>query len=85
MLFSYNESNALYLQFFIINAASIIDIFLVHAILRTVPCAVHVVFIGDVYQLPVVETGNFLRDVINSHSHCMVSRLRRYLDKHTIV
>lgn len=67
MNFTHNESNALRLQFLIIDEASMIDIFLAHAILKAVPHDAHLVFIGDVDQLPAVGAGNFLHDIIDSH------------------
>ncbi|MCL4229154.1 ATP-dependent RecD-like DNA helicase [Candidatus Dependentiae bacterium] len=68
MSFTHNESNALRLQYLIIDEASMIDIFLAHAILKAVPHDAHLVFIGDVDQLPAVGAGNFLHDIIDSHT-----------------
>lgn len=64
--FSRNEKNALVLDFLIIDEASMIDIFLGHAILKAMPYNAHLVFIGDVDQLPSVGAGNFLNDIIAS-------------------
>ena len=66
MRFTYNESHALKLDFLIIDEASMIDIFLAHALLKAVPDAAHVVFIGDIDQLPSVGAGNVLNDLIAS-------------------
>lgn len=66
MAFTHNEQNALAVDFLIIDEASMIDIFLAHAILRAVPAYGHIVFIGDIDQLPSVGAGNFLRDLIAS-------------------
>ena len=43
-----------------------IDIFLAHALLKAVSLHTHVIFIGDVDQLPSVGPGNVLKDLINS-------------------
>ena len=43
-----------------------IDIFLAHAILKAMPFTGHLIFIGDVDQLPSVGAGNFLNDLIAS-------------------
>ena len=43
-----------------------IDIFLAHAILKAMPSNGHLIFIGDVDQLPSVGAGNFLNDLIAS-------------------
>jgi exodeoxyribonuclease V alpha subunit len=62
-----NEKNAIRANIIIIDEASMIDIFLAHALLKATPLDAHVVFIGDVYQLPSVSAGNFLNDLINSN------------------
>ena len=61
-----NEQNALKLDFLIIDEASMIDIFLAHSLLKAVPFHAHILFIGDVDQLPSVGAGNFLNDLIAS-------------------
>ncbi|MDP3788715.1 MAG: ATP-dependent RecD-like DNA helicase [Candidatus Chromulinivorax sp.] len=66
MQFQHNEKNALELDFLIIDEASMIDVFLALAIIKAVPLTAHVVFIGDVHQLPSVGPGNFLHDLIKS-------------------
>ena len=66
MGFSHNEQNALPLDFLIIDEASMIDIFLAYSILKALPHTAHVVFIGDIDQLPSVGAGNFLNDLIAS-------------------
>ena len=64
--FTRNEQNALQLDFLIIDEASMIDIFLAHAILKAMPFSGHLILIGDVDQLPSVGAGNFLNDLIAS-------------------
>ncbi len=66
MGFMHNEKNSLKLDFLIVDEASMIDIFLAHAILKAVPLTAHIVFIGDIDQLPSVGAGNFLHDLIES-------------------
>ena len=61
-----NESNALALDFLIIDEASMIDIFLAHSIVKAIPTTAHIIFIGDIDQLPSVGAGNFLNDLIAS-------------------
>ncbi len=65
--FTKNEQNALKLDFLIIDEASMIDVFLGYAICRALPWHAHVVFIGDIDQLPSVGSGNFLNDLIASN------------------
>ena len=64
--FMRTEQNALKLDFLIVDEASMIDIFIAHALLKAVPFDAHIVFIGDVDQLPSVGAGNFLNDLIAS-------------------
>jgi len=64
--FVHNQHNALKLDFLIIDEASMIDIFLAHAILKALPYHAHIILIGDIDQLPSVGAGNFLNDLIAS-------------------
>jgi exodeoxyribonuclease V alpha subunit len=66
MGFTYNEQNALQVDFLIVDEASMIDVFLAYGLLRALPLTAHIIFIGDIDQLPSVGAGNFLRDLINS-------------------
>jgi len=66
MGFTRNEQNALPLDILIVDEASMIDIFLAHAVLKAIPHHARIVFIGDVDQLPSVGAGNFLNDLIAS-------------------
>lgn len=66
MSFTKNEQNALKTDFLIVDEASMIDIFLAHALLKAIPYATHLILIGDIHQLPSVGAGNFLSDVIAS-------------------
>ncbi len=66
MNFLHNETNALKLQFLIVDEASMIDIFLAHHLLKAVPFNAHIIFLGDIDQLPSVGAGNFLNDMIAS-------------------
>jgi exodeoxyribonuclease V alpha subunit len=66
MSFTHNEHNALKLDFLIIDEASMIDIFLANAILKSLPHKAHLVLIGDIDQLPSVGAGNVLNNLITS-------------------
>lgn len=68
MGFVRNEQNTLPLDFLIIDEASMIDIFLAHAILKAMPRHARLVLIGDIDQLPSVGAGNFLHDVLASEN-----------------
>jgi len=64
--FAKNESDALKLDMLIIDEASMLDIFLMHALLKALPYQAHLVLIGDSDQLPSVGSGNVLADLITS-------------------
>lgn len=66
MRFIHDEHNAIKADFIIVDEASMIDVFLAHALLKAVSLHAHVVFIGDIDQLPSVGAGNFLNDLIAS-------------------
>jgi exodeoxyribonuclease V alpha subunit len=66
MGFRHNENNALSTDYLIVDEASMIDVFLAHALLKALPYSAHLVLIGDVDQLPSVGAGNFLNDMIAS-------------------
>ena len=66
MGFSKNEQNSLDLDFLIVDEASMIDVFLMNALLRAFPHHAQLVFLGDVDQLPSVGAGNVLNDLIAS-------------------
>jgi exodeoxyribonuclease V alpha subunit len=87
MQFEHNENNALKIDFLIIDEASMIDIFLALAVIRAVPLSAHIVFIGDIHQLPSVGPGNFLHDLIASKkiSTTMLSHIFRQAQNSMIV
>jgi exodeoxyribonuclease V alpha subunit len=66
MKFVHHEQNALKTDFLIVDETSMIDIFLAHALFKAVSLNSHVIFIGDVDQLPSVGPGNVLKDLISS-------------------
>lgn len=68
MKFTHNELNALQLDFLIVDEASMIDLFLAHALVRALPQGARLLLIGDSDQLPSVGPGNILKDIIASGS-----------------
>lgn len=61
-----NEENPIEADVIIIDESSMIDILLMHALLRAVAEGTRVIFVGDVDQLPSVGAGNVLKDMIRS-------------------
>ena len=72
MGFNKNEDNALDLDFLIIDEASMIDVFLMHSVLKALPISAHLILLGDIDQLPSVGAGNILKDLINSEKIVVV-------------
>ena len=66
MHFARNEENPLDGDVVIIDEMSMVDIHLLHALLRAVTVGTRLILVGDVNQLPSVGPGNVLRDMINS-------------------
>ena len=70
--FNRNEETPLEADVVIIDETSMVDIFLMHALLRAVAPGTRLIFVGDVNQLPSVGPGNVLRDMIESDCFCVV-------------
>lgn len=70
--FERNELNPLETDVLIIDEMSMVDISLMHALLKAVSVGTRLILVGDVNQLPSVGPGNVLRDIINSHSFNVV-------------
>lgn len=70
--FERNELNPLETDVLIIDEMSMVDISLMHALLKAVPVGTRLILVGDVNQLPSVGAGNVLRDIIDSHSFNIV-------------
>ena len=66
MHFERNEENPLDADVIIIDETSMVDIYLMHALLRAVNPGTRLILVGDVNQLPSVGPGNVLRDLIDS-------------------
>ncbi len=66
MQFKHNDRNALDLDLLVIDEASMLDIFLMHSVLKAIPYNAHLILIGDIDQLPSVGAGNVLHDLIVS-------------------
>lgn len=64
--FKRNRENPLDCDLIIVDEASMIDTYLMYALLRAIPEHARVVLVGDINQLPSVGPGNVLKDIINS-------------------
>ena len=62
------EDNQLATDLLVIDEASMVDIPLLHSVLRALPEPAALLLVGDVDQLPSVGPGSVLRDLIDSQS-----------------
>ena len=74
--FERNEQNPLETDVVIIDEMSMVDISLMHALLKSVAVGTRLILVGDVNQLPSVGPGSVLRDIIRSHE-CNVVMLTK--------
>ena len=74
--FERNEQNPLETDVVIIDEMSMVDISLMHALLKAVAVGTRLILVGDVNQLPSVGSGSVLRDIIRSHE-CNVVMLTK--------
>ena len=61
-----DEYNPVEAEVIIIDEMSMVDIFLMKALLKAVPHGAHLILVGDKDQLPSVGPGNVLKDIIES-------------------
>lgn len=76
MHFERNEENPLDADVIIIDEMSMVDIHLMHALLKAVNVGTRLILVGDVDQLPSVGPGNVLRDMIDSQRFHVVKLTR---------
>ncbi|MBS6517023.1 MAG: ATP-dependent RecD-like DNA helicase [Clostridium sp.] len=76
MRFERNEENPLDADVIIIDEMSMVDIHLMHSLLRAVNVGTRLILVGDVDQLPSVGPGNVLRDMIESQCFHVVKLTR---------
>lgn len=72
--FKINESQPLEADAVIVDEFSMVDIYLLHALLKALVPGTRLIMAGDVNQLPSVGPGNVLKDMIQS-GFCNVTRL----------
>lgn len=65
--FVHNEDNKLTQSLFVIDEASMIDIFLAEQLFKAIPNTAKVVIVGDKDQLPSVGPGQVLADIIEAN------------------
>jgi exodeoxyribonuclease V alpha subunit len=70
--FRRNEENPLEVDCLIVDESSMLDLLLTNHLLKAVDPSAHVLFVGDIDQLPSVGAGDVLRDVIGSNRAAVV-------------
>jgi exodeoxyribonuclease V alpha subunit len=70
--FRRNEENPLEVDCLIVDESSMLDLLLTNHLLKAVDPSAHVLFVGDIDQLPSVGAGDVLRDVIGSDRAAVV-------------
>lgn len=65
-VFEKNEDDPIEADALIVDETSMVDLQLMHALLKAVANGTRVIFVGDVDQLPSVGAGNVLKDMIRS-------------------
>ncbi|MBW8012931.1 MAG: ATP-dependent RecD-like DNA helicase [Chloroflexi bacterium] len=85
--FGLNADNPLRVDLLVVDEASMLDLLLTNSLLKALEPGTHLLFVGDIDQLPSVGAGDVLRDVIGS-GIVPVSRLsvifRQASDSHII-
>lgn len=74
-VFDKNEDDPIEADVIIIDETSMVDLPLMHALLRAIEIGTSVIFVGDMDQLPSVGAGNVLKDMIRC-DRLRVVRLR---------
>jgi exodeoxyribonuclease V alpha subunit len=64
--FKRNDENPLDVDFLVVDEASMLDLLLTNHLLKATRPGTHVLFVGDIDQLPSVGAGDVLRDLIAS-------------------
>lgn len=86
--FERNEENPLEVDVVIIDEMSMVDIFLLQALLKAIPCGTRLILVGDVNQLPSVGAGEVLSDIMKSDAFPSVVLEKIYRqdeDSHIVV
>ncbi len=73
--YKFDDRNPLNIDMLVVDEVSMVDLLLMHNLLKALMPGTHVLFVGDADQLPSVGAGDVLRDIIAS-SIAPVSQLK---------
>ncbi|MFD6952791.1 helicase [Nocardiopsis sp. TSRI0078] len=65
---AYDRDNPLDCDLLVVDEASMLDVLLANKLVKAVPPGAHLLFVGDVDQLPSVGAGQVLRDLLDEDS-----------------
>lgn len=71
--FKRDPDHPLEIDAIVVDEASMLDLFLAHALLRALPPTAQLLFVGDINQLPSVGPGTVLQDLIASQQFPVVN------------
>lgn len=85
--FTRNEDRPIEAGVIVVDEASMLDVNLMHALIRSVSPGSRLILVGDTYQLPAVGPGNVLKDIIESETvPCVeLSKIKRQKEGSLIV
>ena len=65
---AYDRDNPLDADLVVVDEASMLDLLLANKLVKAIAPGTHLLFVGDVDQLPSVGAGEVLRDLLASHA-----------------
>ncbi|MFH8606473.1 ATP-dependent RecD-like DNA helicase [Streptomyces sp. NPDC018029] len=74
---AYDKDRPLDADLVVVDEASMLDLLLANKLVKAVPPGAHLLFVGDVDQLPSVGAGEVLRDMLSDESPIPAVRLTR--------
>jgi len=86
--FTYDKDHLLPTDMVVIDEASMLDLWLIHHLLRALHKDTRILFVGDIHQLPSVGAGNVLKDIIASGIACvshLTTIFRQSAESHIVV
>ena len=85
--FERNEENPLEADVIVVDEMSMVDIYLMHSLLKAVVAGTRLILVGDANQLPSVGPGSVLKDMIESEDFTVVklTKIFRQAAQSTIV
>ncbi|MFP4697163.1 MAG: ATP-dependent RecD-like DNA helicase [Eubacteriales bacterium] len=82
LVFEKNEDNPLEADVVIVDEMSMVDVVIMHHLLKAIAPGTRLIMVGDVDQLPSVGPGNVLKDLITSNKLKVVKLTRIFRQAH---